>query len=155
MGFNATASGKQIVEYSPDDTFATLVAVLTRSERFSVKDAISSTRTIQVKTGVSWKSWGENLLITVSPTPDGFSEILIESSSKYGLVDWGKNQDNFNDIMRLLSAEIKQCEKVSLSHKETALDIPSQIKALADLKDSGVLTEDEFQEKKAKLLAKM
>ena len=155
MGFNATASGKQIIEYSPDDTFAALVAALTRSERFSVKDAVSATRTIQVKTGVSWKSWGENLLITVSPTPDGFSEISIGSSSKYGLVDWGKNQDNFNDIMRLLSAEIEQCEKVSSSHTGEAAGIPSQIKALADLRGAGVLTEEEFQAKKAELLAKM
>lgn len=155
MGFNATTSGKQIVEYSPDDTFAALIAALGRSDRFSIKDSTSATRTIQVKTGVSWKSWGENLLITVSPTPDGFSEISISSSSKYGLVDWGKNQDNFNDIMRLLSMEIAQYEKVSSSHKEVTMDIPSQIKALADLKDSGVLTEEEFQKKKAELLSKM
>ncbi|WP_295761579.1 SHOCT domain-containing protein [uncultured Oscillibacter sp.] len=155
MGFNATTSGKQIVEYSPDDTFAALMAALGRSDRFSIKDSTSATRTIQVKTGVSWKSWGENLLITVSPTPDGLSEISIGSSSKYGLVDWGKNQDNFNDIMRLLSVEIEQYEKVSSSHKEVTMDIPSQIKTLADLKDSGVLTEEEFQKKKSELLSKM
>ena len=34
-------------------------------------------------------------------------------------------------------------------------DIPSQIKKLSDLKDSGILTEEEFQSKKQELLKKM
>lgn len=155
MSFNASSTGKQIVEYAPDDTFAALISALNRSGKFSVKDSVAATRTVQVKTGVSWKSWGENLLITVSPAADGASEISISSSSKYGLVDWGKNQDNFNDIMNLLSVELQQYEKVSVNHKAPASDIPAQIKALADLRDSGVLTEDEFQTKKAELLSKM
>ncbi len=155
MAFNTTSSAKQIVEYSPDDTFAALVAALNHSGRFSIKNATAASRTIQVKTGVSLKSWGENLLITVSPGLNGFSEISIGSSSKYGLIDWGKNQDNFNDIMKLLSIELEQYKKVSSSHESSTQDIPSQIKALADLKDSGVLTESEFQAKKAELLSKM
>jgi len=35
------------------------------------------------------------------------------------------------------------------------VDIPDQIKKLAELKESGVLTEQEFNEKKSKLLAQM
>ena len=155
MAFNATESGKQIIEYAPDDTFAALVAALDRSGKFSIKDSTTATRTLHVKTGVSWKSWGENLLITVSPTTDGFSEISIGSTSKYALIDWGKNQENFNAIMGLLSAELQQYEKVSFSHGSPTSDIPAQIKSLADLKDAGVLTEDEFQAKKAELLAKI
>ena len=34
-------------------------------------------------------------------------------------------------------------------------DIPTQIKKLADLKSQGILTEEEFNKKKAELLAKM
>lgn len=34
-------------------------------------------------------------------------------------------------------------------------DIPEQIKKLAELKDAGILTEDEFNSKKSELLEKM
>ena len=34
-------------------------------------------------------------------------------------------------------------------------DIPDQIKKLSDLKDQGILTEEEFQKKKKDLLDKM
>ena len=34
-------------------------------------------------------------------------------------------------------------------------DIPTQIQKLASLKDAGILTEEEFTNKKAELLAKM
>ncbi len=34
-------------------------------------------------------------------------------------------------------------------------DIPSQIQKLSELKESGILTEEEFQEKKSQLLSKM
>jgi Short C-terminal domain len=40
-------------------------------------------------------------------------------------------------------------------HSLGSPDIADQIKKLADLRDQGVLTEDEFQQKKAELLAKM
>ena len=35
------------------------------------------------------------------------------------------------------------------------LDIPDQIRKLAELKDQGILTEEEFESKKKELLAKM
>ena len=34
-------------------------------------------------------------------------------------------------------------------------DVPDQIKKLAELKEQGILTEDEFQSKKQQLLSKM
>ena len=37
----------------------------------------------------------------------------------------------------------------------TSTDIPGQIKKLSELKDTGVLTAEEFERKKTELLAKM
>ena len=39
--------------------------------------------------------------------------------------------------------------------KKNNTDIPSQIQKLSELKESGILTEEEFQEKKSQLLSKM
>lgn len=153
MAFNSNANAKQVFEYSPDDTFSALKLALEKSSHYSIKESSASARTISISTGVSWKSWGENLLITVSPVSGGYSEVSISSSSKYGLVDWGKNQNNLNQIFTLLSAELQQFDKVTPAGSTD--DIPAQIKKLAQLKDEGIITEDEFQDKKTKLLAKM
>lgn len=155
MAFNASTSGHQIIEYSPDDTFSALLTALSNSSHYTVKDSNKSARTIMISTGVSWKSWGENLNIAISPANDGFSEVSIHSSSKFGVADWGKNQENFNTILNLLAIELEQYEKVTQATKTVSDDIPTQIKKLADLRDAGILTETEFQTKKADLLAKM
>lgn len=155
MAFNEKLTGAQIFEYTPDDTFSALLSSLAASEKYTVKDSNKSARTVFVSTGVSWKSWGENLTLTVSPTSNGFSEVAINSSSKFGVVDWGKNQENFNIILGLLATELQQYEKVGQKHDALPDDIPTQIKKLADLKDAGILTEAEFQAKKTELLSKM
>ena len=155
MALNANTAGHQVIEYSPDDTFSALLSALKASDRYTIKESNSSARTISVKTGVSWKSWGENLLLTISPSHNGTSELSITSSSKFGAADWGKNQENISDILNLLTSELQQYNKVSSQTVSSSDDIPAQIKKLADLKDAGILSESEFQEKKTELLAKM
>lgn len=155
MAFNSTTSGRQIFEYSPDDTFSALLSALSNSNHYTVKDSNKSARTIMVSTGASWKSWGENLNVVVGPANGGFSEVAINSSSKFGVADWGKNQENFNNILNLLSEELKQYKKVSQKIEALPDDIPAQIKKLADLKAAGILTEAEFQAKKSDLLSRM
>lgn len=158
MAFNANTSGKQIIEYTPDDTYSALLLALEKSDHFTVKEANQTARTIAVKAGASWKSWGENLLVTVSPAINGMTELSITSSSVYGVVDWGKNQDNLKEIMNLLSGVLlSNYNKVAAPSNSVALenDIPAQIKKIADLRDANILTEDEFQQKKNELLSKM
>lgn len=46
-------------------------------------------------------------------------------------------------------------EKNPTLERPASTDIPGQIKKLSDLKDAGVLTNEEFEKKKAELLAKM
>lgn len=157
MAFNADTSGKQIVEYTPDDTYSALIISLERSSHFIIKQTNQTARTVAIKTRVSWKSWGENLLITVSPALNGMAELSITSVSKYGLVDWGKNQDNINEIMNMLSCELQSKYRKVTTQNAVAMgdDIPTQIKKLADLRDAGILTESEFQQKKSELLSKL
>lgn len=48
-----------------------------------------------------------------------------------------------------------EAETEQIENTQPVDDIPSQIKKLADLKDAGILTEEEFTQKKTELLAKM
>lgn len=127
MAFNANTSGKQLIEYTANDTYNALISALEKDSHFSVKDSNQIARTISIKTGVSWKSWGENLLITISPTTNNMAEISITSASKYGLVDWGKNQDNLNSILNILFHELINYDKVTLNNTNSSEDICTQI----------------------------
>jgi hypothetical protein len=52
---------------------------------------------IQLKTNMTMMTWGENLGVGVRPTPSG-TEVTITSSLKFGLVDWGKNNENIGNL---------------------------------------------------------
>lgn len=155
MSFNSNASNKRIIEYQVDDTYSALMSALEKDMHFSVKTSDPTSRTIAIKTGVSWKSWGENLLITLSPTAENMTELSITSTSKYGAIDWGKNQDNLSKILEILFEELKNYEKIIVNNTDLAGNIPAQIKQLSELRDIGILTDEEFQQKKEELLARL
>jgi hypothetical protein len=147
--------GKLIIEYSPDDTFRALNKALnSKHSNFRIQNLNAQSHSFSVKSCVNLKSWGEYLQITINPSQKGFSEIMISSKSKFGLIDLGKNQENINNITVLLTEELNNGEyqKVQLSESS---DIPEFIKKLSDLKDSGILTVEEFESKKAELLSRM
>ena len=66
----------------------------------------------------------------------------------------------YNSAQEILSTLQLICNKQQLqnltaNNAQTSDSIPDQIKKLADLKDQGILTEEEFNKKKTELLAKM
>ena len=157
MPFNDRKSEGQVVEYRPEDTFGALIAVLQRSSRYKIRNVDQMTHTIYVSTGMGWRSWGENLTLTVYSHPGGNSELQLTSTCKYGLVDWGRNQDNLDEIMTMLRNELSlHCRKViDPAAVPGSADIPTQIRKLSELRDAGILTDAEFENKKADLLSRL
>jgi hypothetical protein len=43
-------------------------------------------------------SWGENVGVQVGVDPAGHVQVAVRSALKFGLVDWGKNQNNINRV---------------------------------------------------------
>ncbi|WP_207748316.1 SHOCT domain-containing protein [Clostridium beijerinckii] len=63
----------------------------------------------------------------------------------------GKNRKNINTIMSALSEELKNY--VQVTKKSTSTEsVADEIRKLAELKEQGILTEDEFSSKKKQLL---
>ncbi len=62
-----------------------------------------------------------------------------------------ENLNDFHDKVEDLRGNISS----GSNQNQTTVDIPSQIKKLADLRDSGILTNEEFEQKKSELLSKM
>ncbi|MQA85277.1 MAG: hypothetical protein GEV03_11785 [Streptosporangiales bacterium] len=55
---------------------------------------------IEVRTGTSWKSWGENLTLELSPDDDAITTVTIRSHSSVSttVLDYGKNSDNVDRV---------------------------------------------------------
>jgi uncharacterized membrane protein YdbT with pleckstrin-like domain len=84
----------------------------------------------------------------------GYGDIEILTASELG-VNLFKRIDNpvkFKTALINAKAYLEQTTAIPL---ESTSDIPAVISKLADLRTQGVLTEDEFQQKKAELLSKM
>ena len=95
----------------------------------------------------------------------GLGDLEIESASKDGaqrFEDIHNPSGVQNEIYKQMEAnEIKAAQRISgginaaQAAGSAAESIPDQIAKLAQLRDQGVLTEDEFQAKKADLLGRM
>lgn len=68
-------------------------------------------------------------------------------------------KDGANNILKTLqdgiAGRLKKQESPSTITDSSQSDIPDQIKKLAELKNDGILSEEEFEEKKKKLLEKI
>ena len=103
---------------------------------------------------------------------DGFFTLTIPGSAGNEIIGGkrGKTTDensiafakNYNEFVKAKDLVTQLIEKASLDNQEVKVepnqssdDIPDQIKKLADLRDQGILTEEEFNSKKTDLLSKM
>ncbi|MGM0806477.1 MAG: DUF4429 domain-containing protein [Bacillota bacterium] len=63
-----------------------------------------------------------------------------------------KQNPEFEAIKQAIEEKINELNSPVIQQAAAALDLADQIKKLADLRDSGILTEDEFNAKKKQLL---
>jgi hypothetical protein len=68
---------------------------------------------------------------------------------------YSKLADEFLDALRASLGRLGRFDTDSVSHQSSSADIPDQLKKLAELRDAGVLTNEEFDAKKAELLSRM
>lgn len=171
MAIQNGSSESQVLPYSPSDCFLALKRAAHKLSNnamynYRTENIDETLQRVTLKAGMSWRSFGENIAITVSPAPNGTSTVSITSTTRTGaLVDFGKNNKNISEIMEVLSEQLKTCKKVSPQSSQKAEvtylnskpessgdDVISKLERLAKLRDSGVLTEEEFKQQKTKIL---
>jgi hypothetical protein len=122
-----------------------------------------------VKVGMSAFSWGEKVAITVTKNSENSSVVAVQSGAKTILgsaTTHGKNRENVRKIISSTSQVLSEFGaqwEADLAEKEHTTErqssdnasksLADEIKKLADLRDEGILTEDEFLDQKRKLLA--
>jgi len=113
---------------------------------------------IAFKAGVSLASWGENItvqLIKVAPTQ---TKMLILSTPKTGVMfggamDLGKNHQNIEKIINEVSAVLStKPQETKVKNNATSVSTADELLKLKNLKDSGVLSDEEFENEKKKIL---
>jgi predicted Zn-dependent peptidase len=87
----------------------------------------------------------------------GNIEILTASELGVNLFDKIDNPVKFKSALINAKANLEHTIETypEIPPEENKQDIPEMISKLADLRTQGVLTEDEFQHKKAELLSKL
>jgi hypothetical protein len=84
---------------------ATLQALPTIS--MGIRAADPQQGVITASTGVSLTSWGEDLTIRLGAAEDGHgTDLWMESKMKFGLVNWGKHQKNFQAVANAVQARL-------------------------------------------------
>ena len=63
--------------------------------KFKVKSMDAAAMKLLATTGITWKSWGENIYITVVRSGNEVT-ITFTSVALFQLYTWGKHDDNFN-----------------------------------------------------------
>ena len=81
-------------------------------------------------------------------------KITLFASGNKATVKWIKEGD-IDSFVGEVKSRIGKKEASSETPSQLPADIPAQIKQLAELKDQGILTEEEFETKKAELLKKI
>ena len=120
---------------------------------------------ITIKTGVSAMSWGEKVTVSVSEVTGSRSRLAVASGAKTILgsaTTHGKNRKNIEKIIDETSKVLEQhggdwTQEMGLAVAKVGLpDQPAsaadEIKKLAELRDAGVVTPEEFEAKKSQLL---
>ncbi|MFT5914379.1 MAG: hypothetical protein ACJAWV_002949 [Flammeovirgaceae bacterium] len=109
--------------------------------------------------GIGTLLGGASMVALSGASTYAIGQVFVKHLKQGGILsnfdfDWAKNmyKEEFEKGKKYAEKAKKEPKKEVKKEQETLNDIFSKIEKLSDLRDSGILTEDEFQDKKKKLL---
>lgn len=127
---------------------------------FNLKDSDDFAMTVQFMTKASALTWGDRCIAQVIKDGDD-SKIRITSASRNAdssLVA-GKLEQNMQRLIKDVSQRLRDAApaapKATPAAVSSSNDIASKIRQLGELKDQGLITQEEFDAKKTDLLNQM
>lgn len=100
------AEDSQVVPYGIDAVWGALLSGLANS-KFKIVSTDEAAHTMEIKTGISLRSWGEKLHVELASEAEG-TRVSIRSSAKLGttLFDYGKNAENVRKIVEIIQTQL-------------------------------------------------
>lgn len=110
--------------YSKDDVFEAVLAAVPTLKKMKVGSSDKLSGRIVVKAGVSLRSWGENIPVSITEVSPGRTHVSITSTPKTGVMlggafDLGKNRENIEKLITAAS-EILQTKPPAAQDPITA-----------------------------------
>ena len=105
------AEDRKVFDCSAESAYAALLSVLEKKNGFSIKSQDDSAKTIEAKTGVSMRAFGENISIRVTPNGADSCDVWVYSELAVpALSDSGKNKANVMKVMDLLASALRHTD---------------------------------------------
>ncbi len=142
------------VNNNVEETYAAL-KIAVEKLRYTVASADDEAHSLTIKTRVSAFSWGEVITAAVSQGENGGSlvELFSEPKLKTNVVDMGRAKRELSAIADAVVAELSgDANKPQAAQSSATASVADEIRQLAQLKDEGLITEEEFAAKKKQLL---
>jgi hypothetical protein len=134
--------------------------------KIEIRDNLASR--LDVKTGMSLFSWGECVSISVTASGANAAVVSVQSAAKTimgSITTHSKNRKNIKDIINNTSKVLAQygpqwqeemglkpSPSASTSSEQSPHQVADELVKLADLRDRGILSPEEFTAQKARLL---
>jgi hypothetical protein len=124
--------GESIFEFNKEIVFKAVLNAISNIEGMELDSADNQLGIIRVKVGISWKSWGENVDVSLIEISENNTKIKITSAPKTGILfggalDFGKNRKNIEKIIaevsRTLTFYTVDIESDSESDSESDQDV--------------------------------
>lgn len=153
--------------YPKDVVFKAVQEAAGLVKGMKVDSASEASGTIQIKVGMSAFSWGENVDLSVVSVGPWSAQVRVTSSAKVGFnaTASGKNKKNFRELITAISDVLTRngdawANQMGLDRPASdaspqsgsSFEVADELRKLADLRESGLLTDDEFAQRKARLL---
>lgn len=161
MGF-LDHEGRVEFPYHKDDVFKALLEAIPTIKGIKIDKADKLSGHILAKAGVSLRSWGENIPISITEVSFGRTRISVTSTPKTGVLfggalDLGKNRQNIESILEATSKILGRNSPVKTETvpPQESLNPAQRISQLKELLEKGLISIEEFESKKADILSKI
>lgn len=161
---------EQVLPYDIEDVYESVLDAVEHKWRFRIKKKMPLTHTIYVRAKMGIFTNGENMIVALSETAFGHTQITMSSVTGFIGSAWAdddlsrvKNQRNIQKLMAQIAKELEHCTQVPPRTQSTTVqisaakvakqdDLLDKIEKLKRLLDSGDLSIDEYDKAKKKLL---
>lgn len=152
-------NGESEFPFRKDTVFDAVCKAVPKVNGMKINNSDKLSGRIMVKAGVTLWSWGENIPIQLTSLSETKTKMQITSSPKTGVMfggamDMGKNRKNIEKIIAETSKILSTLPPEAQTKEETktSSSVADEIQKMKSLLDSGVLTQEEFDIQKKKLL---
>lgn len=84
----------------PKDLLFDHIKEVVNKSSFTIFYKNSASGEIMATSSLGWKSWGENIYITIRKIDEVNSELTFYSTTILQIYDWGKNEENYKNLVK-------------------------------------------------------